>query len=326
MKNPFLIPLLLFASLGTTASSFSQTPAPSPSPTPDQSVTFQNNVRHDGNDPISPLVPPLTLGWKNDLTSSGVTSISYPLIAHGRVIVTTSNNSGNKSVTAFDETNGKQLWSASMSGTYDFINAAYDAEKVFVINFDGLMRALDAASGTLIWSVQLPGKYACSSPPTAVDGLVFVDGGGVGGTLYAVDENNGNFVWTMPVEYGGDSSPAVDSGRVFVSYAFLQSYAFATGDGQPLWTDSDPHPRGAVAQRLSFISGKSTPGLRPPTPMARPTVRSWTKTPVRIWVASIPTRRRPSAAMSGSICNQELFAGSILRLGMCSGALLVMAT
>ena len=235
MNHPFLLPLLLVVSLGATAATLAQTPTPSPAPDLDQSVTFQNNVLHDGNDSDSPLLPPLAVGWKKDLTSSGITSISYPLIAQGRVIVTTVDNSGSKAVMAFDETNGNQLWSVNKPGTYGFINAAYDADKVFVVNFDGLMWALDAASGAQLWSVRLPGQYAFTSPPTAVDGLVFVGGAGSGGTLYAVDENNGNVVWTASVENGDHSSPAVDSGRVFVSYACPQSYAFATTDGQQLW-------------------------------------------------------------------------------------------
>ena len=231
MNHPFLFPLLLVGLFGAIASSFGQ----NPTPTPDQSVTFQNNVLHDGNDSASPLLPPLTVGWKKDLTLSGITSISYPLIAQGRVIVTTVDNSGSKAVMAFDETNGNQLWSVNKPGTYGFINAAYDADKVFVVNFDGLMWALDAASGAQLWSVRLPGQYAFTSPPAAVDGLVFVGGAGSGGTLYAVDESNGNVVWTASVENGDHSSPAVESGRVFVSYACPQSYAFATTDGRQLW-------------------------------------------------------------------------------------------
>jgi outer membrane protein assembly factor BamB len=254
MNYPLLFPLLLIVSLGAISSTFAQTSSPSPTPTLDQSVTWQNNVQHDGNDPTSPLLPPLALKWKQDLTSSGVTSISYPLIAQGRVIVTTMDDDlSEKSVIAFDETNGEQLWSVSMPGTYGFINAAYDSDKVFVVNFDGLMWALDAASGTQVWSVQLPGQYAFTSPPTAVDGLVFVGGAGSAGTLYAVDENNGNVVWTAFVENGDHSSPAVDSGRVFVSYACPQSYAFTTADGQQLWHYSGPCEGGGGATSVVHL-------------------------------------------------------------------------
>lgn len=261
MKRFSFCVLLYLVLLGIASSSFAQTPTPtptatptpsptptptpSPTPTPtpfpsvDQSVTFQNNVQHEGNNPASPLSPPLALKWKLDLSSQGVASISYPLIAQGRIIVTTAGSYGSsnptKSVTAFDEATGQQLWSVNIAGTYSFLNAAYDSNKVFVVNFDGLMWALDAATGAQLWSVQLPGQYDFTSPPTAIDGLVFTGGAESGGTLYAVDENNGNVVWTASVENGDNSSPAVIPGRVFVSYACPQSYAFATADGHPVW-------------------------------------------------------------------------------------------
>jgi outer membrane protein assembly factor BamB len=216
------------------------TPTPTISPAPDQSVTWQNDSLHDGNDPSSPLLTPLTLKWKYDFTSTGVDSISYPLITHGLVIVTTvstytTSSYPAKSLVAFDEATGVQKWSANLTGTYGFVNAAYDAGKVFVVNFDGLLQAFDAATGTPLWSVNLPGQYAFTSPPTAANGMVFVGGAGSGGTLYGVNESNGNVLWTGSVENGDHSSPAVLPSAVFVSYACPQSYAFAPATGQLQW-------------------------------------------------------------------------------------------
>jgi len=202
----------------------------------DRSVTWQNNPTHDGFDPASPLVPPLSLKWSRDFSASGVVSISYPLIAQGMVFVTTTteNNYGDTLV-ALNEHTGTTIWSANIPGTYYFANAAYDSGKVFVVNFDGLMKAFNAANGTLLWSVELPDQYAFTSPPTAANGIVFVGGAGSGGTVYAVNETNGEVLWTMPVENGDHSSPAVTLESVFVSYACPQAYAFNTLTGQELW-------------------------------------------------------------------------------------------
>src|SRR5207237_4579972 len=134
-------------------------------------------------------------------------------------------NYGNTLI-ALDEDTGATIWSADVGGTYFFANAAYDSGKVFVVNYDGLMKAFDAAIGTLLWSVNLPDQYAFTSPPTAVNGVVFTGGAGSGGTVYAVDETNGAVLWTMPVENGDHSSPAIVAGNVFVAYACPQSYAF----------------------------------------------------------------------------------------------------
>ena len=204
---------------------------------PDKSVAWQNNAVHDGFNPASPLVPPLTLKWSRDLSTNGVQSISYPLIAQGLVIVTTTTNQGNK-VMALTEQTGATVWSASISGIYGFLNAAYDSGRVFVVNFDGLMKAFDAATGNLLWSVDLPNQYAFTSPPTAANGIVFTGGAGGGGTVYAVDQTNGAVLWTMNVANGDHSSPAVTLGRVFVSYACAVAYAFNTLTGQELWNPS----------------------------------------------------------------------------------------
>jgi outer membrane protein assembly factor BamB len=136
---------------------------------------------------------------------------------------------------ALDEHTGATVWSANISGTYSFASAAYDSGKIFAVNFDGLMKAFDARTGTLLWSVNLPGQYAFTSPPTAVNGIVFTGGAGSGGTVYAVDEMNGAVLWTMGVANGDDSSPAVTLANVFVSYACPQTYAFNFVTGQLLW-------------------------------------------------------------------------------------------
>ena len=201
----------------------------------DESVAWQNNTVHDGFDPASPLVPPLTLRWNRDLSGSGVISISYPLIAQGSVFVTTTTTANVNTLMALDGNTGGTVWSANLNGDCCFANAAYDSGKVFVVETNGLMKAFDAASGTQLWSVSLPGQSFFTSPPTAANGIVFTGGAGTGGTVYAVNETNGAVLWMMPVENGDHSSPAVVSGNVFVSYACPQAYAFNAITGQQLW-------------------------------------------------------------------------------------------
>jgi outer membrane protein assembly factor BamB len=200
-------------------------------------VAWQNNANHDGLDPASPVVHPLELKWSRDLSGSGVTTISYPLIAQGLVIVTTATGDNyGTTLMALDEHTGGTVWSVDISGTYYFANAAYDSGKVFVVNFDGVMKAFDAATGAPLWSVNLPDQYAFTSPPTAVNGVVFTGGAGTGGTVYAVDEANGAVLWMMPVDDSWHSSPAVVGGKVFVYYP--QPYAFDAASGQQLWNYS----------------------------------------------------------------------------------------
>jgi outer membrane protein assembly factor BamB len=201
----------------------------------DQSVAWQNDAVHDGFNSASPLVTPLILKWKRDLSALGVTTTSYPLIAEGLVLVTVSTTNSTETLMALNETTGATVWSADVGGTYAFANAAYDSGRVFTVNFDGLMKAFAAATGAPLWSVDLPFQYAFTSPPTAARGIVYTGGAGSGGTLYAVDETNGAVLWMEGVENGDHSSPAFSRGRVFVSYACPQSYSFQANTGALVW-------------------------------------------------------------------------------------------
>jgi len=193
-------------------------------------VAWQNNAVHDGFNSSSQLATPLALRWSRDFRR--VTSISYPLIAQGLVFVTTATDQ-TETLMALSQQTGATIWSADVDGLYGFANAAYDSGKVFVVNFDGLLKAFDASTGTLLWSVDLADQFGnFTSPPTAVNGIVFTGGQSV---LYAVDERNGAILWTMLVEYGDHSSPAVVQGNVYVSYACPQAYGFNAATGQELW-------------------------------------------------------------------------------------------
>lgn len=128
------------------------------------------------------------------------------------------------------------MWGpVDLGGTYFWSNAAYDAGRVFALNYDGLLRAFDAASGALLWSTQLPGQYAFWSPPTASGGVVYTGGAGLGTTVYAVDEQDGTVNWSELLDSGNDSSPAVTSTGVFVAFACNQVYDFSPQDGSLIW-------------------------------------------------------------------------------------------
>ena len=71
---------------------------------PDQAVAYQINPAHDGVQADAGLKPPFALRWKT--TFPNATS-SYPLIADGKVFVTTSD--GN--LHALDQADGHIVWS-----------------------------------------------------------------------------------------------------------------------------------------------------------------------------------------------------------------------
>src|ERR671931_1017593 len=194
----------------------------------DLAVTYQVDVAHRGVQTDDQLVPPLGRRWTATLPGY----VSYPLIAGGYVYVTVQGNGAQ--LVALRQSDGSTAWSAAIPGTYSWASAAYDGGRVFAVNFDGVLRAFAGDTGALQWSTQLPGQYAFTSPPTASAGVVYVGGAGSGGTLYAVDESNGNVLATQSVMNGDVSSPALSGSAVFVSYACNQAYGFATQSLSPL--------------------------------------------------------------------------------------------
>ncbi len=221
-----------------STSSFCPAPTPiaTPPPTRGTAVAYQIDAAHTGAQ-FDTTTPPLTQRWSRDLGGQ----ISYPLIAGGRIFVTVANQAsyGTK-LYALDEADGATLWGpVDLGGTYGWSNAAYDNGRVFAVNFDGLLRAFDAASGAQLWSKQLPGQYSFDSPPTASGGVVYVVGAGTGVTLYAVDEQDGAVNWSALMFSGSDSSPAVTSTGVFVSFACNAVYDFSPQDGSLIWQHSE---------------------------------------------------------------------------------------
>lgn len=199
----------------------------------DQSVAYQLDAAHDGMQSET-ITAPLIQQWSDTLTGS----VSYPLVVNGVVYVAAATSSNADTLYAIRQATGTTLWTKSFSSTYAWAALAYDAGQVFVISESGMLTAVNASTGVTAWSVVLPGQSMFSSAPTAADGQVFVGGAGSGGTVYAVSQATGHVTWSMPVENGDHSSPAVDANGVYVSYACDQDYDFAPITGAPVWHHS----------------------------------------------------------------------------------------
>ena len=199
---------------------------------PEQARNFQINETHTGSITTDHLTPPLRQRWVVNFGRS----ISYPLIADGRVYVTVKNASGSgTTLFALDATNGATLWSFALGGSFFWSGSCYENGRVFALNGSGLLRAFDGATGSVIWSTQLPGQFSFSSAPTVRDGVVYTGGAGSGGTVYAVNASTGAVLWTSPVANGDYSSPAVTSDGVYVSYSCPNVYKLNPLTGAKIW-------------------------------------------------------------------------------------------
>ena len=200
-----------------------------------EAIAYQVDTAHTGDQDGQPFEPPLTRRWSLTFPDTGnYPAISYPLIASGRVFVTVGDPSGHGgTLYALDAATGAKLWSQRISGSYMWSTAAYDAGRVFVVNSDGNLQAFDSTAGSPVWSHALGGQT--SSPPVALDGLVYTSWDYGGGTLVALRESDGGVAWSEPVANGDNSAPALDASKVYVSYAGPQTYAFDRGSGSPVW-------------------------------------------------------------------------------------------
>lgn len=201
-------------------------PAPTPTPTPTgpgQSVTYQINPAHTGSQ-LDTVSPPLTQRWSRDLGHS----VSYPLIAGGRVFVV-----AGVWLYGLNGANGATLWGPIEIGNYPSI--AYESGRVIAINRNGLLRGFDPATGAQLWSRQLSGQ-SFTSPPSPMGGTVYVNGFT---TLYAISAQDGTIKWSALNSGGEHSSPAVTPTALYVSYS-CHAMALSPTTGSTIWnTQSD---------------------------------------------------------------------------------------
>ncbi len=164
--------------------------------------------RHAGETQITPgNVAGLKLAWFHDLdTDRG--QEATPLMVDGVVYTSTA---WSKAV-AVDAATGRELWSydpevpgeVAIMACCDVVNRgpAMADGRVFISTLDGRLIALDAKTGSPIWSTMtvVPGKaYTITGAPRAAGGLVYIGNGGaelgVRGYVSAYDQQTGKLVW-----------------------------------------------------------------------------------------------------------------------------------
>jgi outer membrane protein assembly factor BamB len=206
------------------------------------SVAFDVNAAHDGDQPNQSFSSPVEK-WSVDFGNM----VGYPVIVGGRVFVTVAIPGQNGDGPNYDEvyalnaSNGSVAWGPVQIGTERGGSAsaylAYDNGRVFVVDGNGLMLALDPATGQQEWSTAIDGYgWFVDAPPTAIGGTIYVDGAGTGARVFALSESDGSILWQTQLNDGGDfSSPAVSSTGVYVSYAANQTYDLDPATGAVIW-------------------------------------------------------------------------------------------
>ena len=220
MKKLTLV-LAGFISILVTTAAIAQVPT-------DQARAFQVNTAHSGSITSPGLAPPLRQKWSINFGDF----ISYPIIADGRVFVTVKHSGPlyDSQVYAIDAASGAILWSFNLTGESLWSALTYENGRLFASTHEGGLRCFDAATGTVFWTISVGGPYM--SPPTAVQGVVYLSGRGY---VWAFSQNTGNFLWRTPVNNSEGSSPVVTDEAVYVSYSCQQVYKLNRASGAQIW-------------------------------------------------------------------------------------------
>lgn len=160
-------------------------------------------------------------------------------------------------VVALDEQTGQQVWQQDLSDAFKDGKLAKDKgarlsagltvakDKVFIGSETGVLAALDAKTGDLLWHIQTDGELM--SLPTVADDMVVVNTGS--GTLAAYSIEDGKSLWRfesqMPsLTLRGTGSAVYESGGFFIGTADGKVAVIIKDNGQPAWEQTIYNPTG----------------------------------------------------------------------------------
>lgn len=102
---------------------------------------------------------------------------------------------------------------------------------LYVMSKAGVLYAIEASTGVERWRHEVT-TYVTRASAAVVDGVVYVGGGF---NFSALDADTGAAIWTVPLQYGGHSSPTVVDDMIVVSSQQGWVYALETSTGEIDW-------------------------------------------------------------------------------------------
>ncbi len=175
------------------------------------------------------------------------------LAIDGGRLVTMWQDAERQYVLALDAANGKKLWQTAAAPRYKNMQGdgpratpTIVGERVFAYTGEGILVALAASDGKLLWSHNVPkeqggepSEYGMASSPLVVEGRVIVMAGAPRATVAAYDAATGKLAWTAGSEDpAGYSSPAllsVGGRRQVVTMTGAAAIGLDPAKGDVLW-------------------------------------------------------------------------------------------
>ena len=163
-----------------------------------------------------------------------------PVVAGGRIYTMDSR----ARVSALT-TGGALVWSTDLTPSSDAPDEASGGglavagNRVFVTSNFGVLKALDAATGEVVWSQDL--EASAKGAPTVSDGVVYVVTTNAIG--WALDANNGRILWQVlgtadPRSVVGGAGPVIAGPLVIFPFSSGQMLGAVTGVGTQTWAAS----------------------------------------------------------------------------------------
>jgi len=188
----------------------------------------------------------LGLAWFADLDTNRAQEAT-PLIVDGVMYVSTAWSL----VKAYDARTGRPLWAYDPQVHRELgVNACCDVgnrgvaawnHKIFVGAYDGRLVALDAATGTPVWSTQTVDTtkpYTITQAPRVINGRVIIgnSGGeyGTRGYISAYDAETGKLAWRFFTVPGDPSKPFENAAMARAAKTWSGEW-WKLGGGGPVW-------------------------------------------------------------------------------------------
>lgn len=204
--------------------------------TRDVSTAYQQNPRHDGIGRDSSLRPPLRRKWAIDLsayTPGTSPTVSAPIVARGKVFVTTAVYLTVNLIQAVDLRTGKIAWGPyEIGGSGHGSGLTYSRGAVFSVAYTGDVQARDADTGELRWKRKLP--LEIDAPPIVAHGALWVF---AQTRLYRLDPRTGSVLDYRTASCGARNPPAATADGVFLTTSDVFAW---TPAGDPLWRHESP--------------------------------------------------------------------------------------
>ena len=145
---------------------------------------------------------------------------SAPVVADGRLYLLTLENNEDV-VRCVDAATGQEKWKSTYDGAYKnkFGNGPratplIDGNRLYTLGGKGHLNCWDARSGKIIWRTNILKRFGAknlrwgvSCSPLIEGNFLYVNAGGPGASLVALDKNTGDVLWKSQSDTAGYASP-----------------------------------------------------------------------------------------------------------------------